>query len=208
MPFKDRAEVAERLAERLGQWRGKNPLILAIPRGSVSMARILADRLEGELDVVLVRKLRHPFQPEYAIGSIDETGHVYLRGNLKELEISQQYLEQETEEQLNTLERRRAQYTKIRPRIDPKDRITIVVDDGIATGATMMAALHAVRAKAPARLIAATGVASPRTIQQIRELADEVVCLETPETFWAVGEFYEDFPQVSDEEVVNYLGAS
>jgi predicted phosphoribosyltransferase len=205
MPFRNRAEAAHRLAQRLMAYRGQHPLVLGIPRGAVPMARIIADALEGELDVVLVHKLGAPGHAEFAIGAVDETGHVYLGPYVQRLGISADYLATETAAQLETLRTRRAMYTPIRPPISPAGRLVIVVDNGIATGASMIAALRAVRARQPARLIAAVAVAPPRTLTRMAQEADEVVCLEAPEEFYAVGQWFEDFSQVTDAEVVAIL---
>ena len=203
--FDSRDDAARQLASALARYRGRNPLILAIPRGAVGMGRVLADELAGELDVVLVRKLRAPFSPEFAIGAIDESGWTYVADHAARTGADAAYLEREKQAQLETLRKRRAQYTPARSPIDPKDRIVIVVDDGLATGASMIAALHAARAKQPQRLVCAVPVAPPESLERIRPLADEVVCVATPEEFYAVGQFYRAFPQVEDEDVVAML---
>lgn len=208
MIFSNRSEAASRLAKNLTGYEGKNPLILAIPRGAVPMAKIIADELGGEFDVVLVRKLRAPYSPEFAIGSIDESGWAYIADYAEEAGATQDYIEREKQEQLETMRRRRAQYTPVRPPIDPADRIVIVVDDGLATGATMISALHALRAKHPAKLICAVPVAPPDTVEKVKAYADEVICLETPVYFQAVGQFYTAFPQIEDDEVVEILRES
>lgn len=205
MLFKDREHAAGLLAQRLISYRGKNPLVLGIPRGAMPMASIIAEELGGELDVVLVRKIGAPEQPELAIGSVDEAGNVYLSDYVSELGVSKEYLKRETERQLAILRRRRAIYTPNRSPIDPAGRIAIVVDNGIATGATMIAALRAVRAKKPRKLIGAVAVAPPETVARLEQEVDDLVCLKVPPDFYAVGQFFEDFSQVTDEEVVALL---
>jgi len=205
--FASRLDAARRLAAALAHFRGRNPLVLAIPRGAVVMGRVLADELQGELDVVLVRKLRAPLHAEFAIGSIDESGWVYVAEYAESAGADRAYLEQEKRVQLETLRKRRAEYTPARPPIDVKGRIAIVVDDGLATGATMIAALHATRARQPARLVCAVPVAAPESLEKVRPYADEVVCLDAPENFHAVGQFYGEFRQVADEEVMALLAA-
>lgn len=203
--FRDRDEAALALAERLDQYKGKNPLILAIPRGAVPMAKIIADELNGHFDVVLVRKLRAPYQPELAIGSIDESGWTYIADYAEMAGADNAYIESEKHVQMETIKKRRAQYTPVRESIDPAGRIVIVVDDGLATGATMISALHGLRNRKPSKLICAVPVSPPDTIKKVAALADEVVCLEVHSDFQAVGQYYEAFPQVEDEEVINLL---
>jgi len=205
MRFRDRADAAGKLAAALHAYRGKNPLVLAIPRGAVPMGRVLAAELGGELDIVLVRKLRAPDSPELAVGAIDESGWTYVADYARSVGADDAYLGEEQRRQLETLRERRAQYTPQRAPHDAAGRIAIVVDDGLATGATMIAALHAVRAKQPARLICAVPVAAPDSLEKVRPYADEVVCLATPREFHAVSQFYDAFPQVEDEEVVKLL---
>jgi putative phosphoribosyl transferase len=203
--FRDRDDAARRLADSLVQYRGQHPLVLAIPRGAVPMAKIIADALDGEVDVVLVRKLRAPGNPEFAIGSVDETGWTYLGDYADRVGGSSQYIEAEKAAQLEVMRERRERYTPVRPPHDPRGRVVIVVDDGLATGSTMIAALHALRAKAPQKLVCAVPVAPLDTLEKVKPYADEMVCLSTPTMFYAVGQFYESFPQVSDDEVVRLL---
>jgi putative phosphoribosyl transferase len=205
--FASREDAALRLAAALVQLHGRHPLVLAIPRGAVEMGRVLADQLGGDLDVVLVRKLRSPFSPEFAVGAIDESGWAYIADHARDSGADDAYLETERETQLALLRERRALYTPERDALDPRGRIVVVVDDGLATGATMIAALHAARTKAPQRLICAVPVAPPESLERVRPYADEVVCLHAPSAFYAVGQFYSDFRQVEDDEVVALLRA-
>lgn len=203
--FEDRLDAGRRLAAALAAYKGRHPLVLAIPRGAVAMGAEIAHALGGELDVVLVRKLRAPGSPEFAVGAVDETGWTYVAPHARSAGADEAYLEREKAVQRETLRRRRAQYTPARTAADPANRIAIVIDDGIATGASMIAALHAVRAKQPARLVCAVPVAPPESLENLRPCCDELVCLETPEDFMAVGQFYRHFDQVEDEEVVELL---
>ncbi|MEY3885830.1 MAG: hypothetical protein RIS87_1605 [Pseudomonadota bacterium] len=203
--FFNRDEAANTLVARLIRYKGKNPLVLAIPRGAVPMAKIIAEALGGDYDVVLVRKLRAPYHPEFAIGSVDESGWTYIADYATSTGANDEYIEHEKQSQIDIIKRRRSQYTPIRLPISPTGRIVIVVDDGLATGATMISALHGLRNKKPKKLICAVPVSPPSTLEKIADLADEVVCLETPSDFQAVGQFYVHFPQVDDEEVIKIL---
>lgn len=205
MLFKNREEAARRLAERMARYRGAHPIILAIPRGAVEMGRILAEELGGELDVVLVRKIGAPGSPEFAIGSVAESGEVVVSPWAEEAGIPQSWIEQEARRQLAVLEERRRLYTPDRLAGNPEGRVVIVLDDGVATGSTMLAALEQVRARGPRKLVAATAVAPREALMKLARLADEVVCLASPEPFFAVSLFFEDFPQVSDDEVTAIL---
>ncbi len=206
--YRDRTEAAELLARALAPWRGTNPLVVAIPRGAVPMGKLIAERLGGELDVVLIRKLHAPGNPEFAVGAVDETGWTYIADYAESAGATRAYLEAEIAAELDTIRRRRALYTPGRAPIDATDRVVIVVDDGLATGATMIAALHAMRSRAPRRLVCATPVASTDAVAKVRPYADDVVCLQAPVYFYAVGQFYGRFPQVGDDEVVALLRAA
>jgi putative phosphoribosyl transferase len=205
MIFSNREQAARLLAEKLAAYKGRNPLILAIPRGAVPMAKRIAEALGGEFDVVLVRKLGAPGNPEFAIGAIDETGWAYLGPYAAMAGADSGYIERIKAQELATIRKRRAQYSPLHPPIDPQGRIVIVIDDGLATGSTMLAALHALRSRAPQKLVCAVPVAPPDTLEKVGEKSDEVVCLHAPENFQAVGQFYADFGQVEDEEVIALL---
>lgn len=202
--FRDRVDAANQLAERLSGLQQLHPLILAVPRGGVPMGKVLATALDGELDVVLVRKIPAPGNPEYAIGAVSEDGTIHVAEKNAQ-RYGKQYVQRQAEAQQEVLRRRRESYTQVRPPIDPAGRVVVVVDDGSATGATMEVALQAVRQQRPERLIAALGAAPPDAVERLQAVADEVVCLHVTPHFGAVGRFFEDFSQVSDDEVIALL---
>ena len=203
--FKNRLDAARQLAKALKAYQGQHPLVLAIPRGAVPMALLLAQQLDGQMDVVLVHKLRAPWMPEVAIGAVDEYGDTCLAEHAQDLGADSHYIQKETAIQLKTLQQRRRQYTAIRPPISPTHRTVIVVDDGLATGATMLAALKTLRQQKPARLVCAVPVASAQALEYVKPWADELVCLLVPENFQGVGQFYEDFQPVEDAAVLQML---
>ncbi len=204
--FRDREDAAYLLVQRLKGHQFHDPVVLAIPRGGVVIGAVLARELGAELDVVLSRKLRAPFQPELAIGAVGEDGQVYLEPRVREaLELTDTYLSEEQRYQLGEIERRKKLFHKVRPPVAVKGRSAIVTDDGIATGSTMIAALETIRAQQPRELIVAVPVAPFGRLTEIRRRCDDVVCVLAPIDFWAIGQFYEDFPQVEDSEVVNLL---
>jgi predicted phosphoribosyltransferase len=180
--------------------------VLAIPRGGVVTGAVLARALGAELDVVLSRKLRAPGQPELAIGALAEGGELVLSDGALEIEeLTDDYLAAERQHQLVEIQRRQAMFRSARRPAAVEGRSVIVTDDGIATGSTMIAALRAVRALKPRELIVAVPVGPPERVEAIRRLCDEVVCLLSPASFWSVGQFYEHFEPVEDEEAVRLL---
>jgi len=204
--FVNRLDAAQRLAARLKRRSFTNPLVLAIPRGGVVLGAVLANALHADLDVVLSRKLRMPGNPECALGAIAETGGVYLNSSVKEIPPSvQSYLDQEGQHQLTEIARRRDLFRQGRPPVDVTGRSVIVTDDGIATGSTMIAALQALQLQHPREVIVAVPVASPDRLKQVRTACDEIACLIEAPDLRAVGQYYQDFTQVEDEEVVTLL---
>jgi predicted phosphoribosyltransferase len=204
--FADRDEAGWMLVERLRGEALEKPLVLAIPRGGVEIGAVLARGLGAELDVVLSRKLRAPHQPELALGAVSESGEVYLNHFASAMtDAGDAYVEAERQRQLAEIERRRALIRAVRPQAPIAGRTVIVTDDGVATGATMIAALHTVRAAGARKIIVAVPVAAPDRIDALRPLCDRIVCLQEPEAFWAIGQFYRDFAQVEDERVLELL---
>ncbi len=208
--FDDRHEAGRLLAQRLAHLGEEKPIVLSLPRGGVPVGFEIAKLLKAPLDVILVRKIGVPGQPELALGAVvDGTrAHTIVNHELMDtLGISEDYLRQQTENQLAEIDRRRKIYLGDRPYLHISGRTVIVVDDGIATGSTVLAALEAVRRADPQRIVLAVPVAPPESIKQLSEQVDEVVCLMTPAWFGAISRFYIDFHQISDDEVVAYLTA-
>jgi putative phosphoribosyl transferase len=210
MMFRDRVDAGERLAEaveRLGPF--ENPIVLALPRGGVPVGYEIARRIGAPLDVIIVRKLGAPFNEEFAIGALveGEPERVVLNEEaVYRLGVTRGYLDQVVAKEREELHRRQMRYRgQANPLKDLKGRTVILVDDGIATGYTMKAALAAIREQQPARIVVAVPVAPADVLPEMRRLADDVVVLEVPEPFWAVGAHYERFDQTSDEEVIELL---
>lgn len=211
MVFKDRREAGRLLAERLTGFREAKPVVLGLPRGGVPVAFEIAQALRAPLDVMLVRKIGVPWQPELALGAVSDGAEpeLFIDEQLKSLlEIDDDYIADARKREVGEIERRRTAYRQGRPPIDVAGRVVIVVDDGIATGATTKVALRALRRRKPGRLVLAVPVAPPDSLAGLRVEADEIVCLETPEDMGAVGLYYRDFRQTTDQEVTDLLAQS
>ena len=206
--FANRRSAGRRLGRRLRHLRGDRPVVLALPRGGVAVGREIADMLDAPLDLVMVRKIGAPGQPELALGAVADGAetHIVISDRIAaELGVERPYIEAETARQRVEIERRRAAYLGDRPPVPLAGRTVIVVDDGIATGSTMRAALRAIRQAGAAKIVLAVPVAPSDTIEALRGEADKIVCLQTPSPFVAVGAHYADFAQLSDAEVVALL---
>jgi putative phosphoribosyl transferase len=208
MPFVDRTEAGRKLAKALARYKSQQPLVLALPRGGVPVAAEVAGALDAPLDLILVRKIGVPYQPELAMGAVvDGAEPVTVRNEevIRLAGVSEPEFNTIRDQQLAEIERRRKVYLGDRPHTPLAGRCIIVIDDGIATGATTRAALRATRLRKPSRLVLAVPVAPTDTLEKLRDEADEVVCLEDYENFGAIGLFYSDFRQTSDEEVIELL---
>jgi putative phosphoribosyl transferase len=208
MKFADRGEAGRRLADKLLHLKDRQPVVLALPRGGVAVGFEIAQTLDAPLDIVLVRKIGVPWQPELALGAVTDGAarEIFVDRDLAtSLDVPDNYIEEETARQLEEIERRRKSYCEGRPALEVAGRTAIVVDDGIATGATMRVALQAVRRRGPARSVLAVPVAPPDTLAALRKEVDEAVCLETPIGLVAIGFYYRDFHQMRDSEVTDLL---
>lgn len=207
MWFRDRQEAGRRLAEALRGVPMERPLVLAIPRGGVEVGAALAESLGAELDVILSRKLRAPRQPELAIGAVGEDGRAFLSPRAGWLpRVTPEYVAEETRRQVREIQERSARVRRVRPPAAVEGRTVIVVDDGLATGATMQAALESLAGRGAREVIAAVPVAAPSSLERLRPACDRVVCLHAPADFRAVGQFYGRFEAVTDERVEELLG--
>lgn len=210
MSFIDRTEAGRRLAEALDAYAGKEAVVLALPRGGVPVAAEVASRLGAPLDLLIVRKIGVPYQPELAMGAVvDGEAPVVVRNEdvIRQADVSQAEFDRVRDHELAEIERRRERYLAGRQPVDIAGRTAIVIDDGIATGATVRAAIRGLRRKKPAEIVLAVPVAPPDTVAMLETEADRVVCLEQPSFFQAIGLHYRDFRQVSDEEVIATLAA-
>ncbi len=208
MPFKDRSDAGRKLAKALGNYKKQQPVILALPRGGVPVAAEVAAALNAPLDLILVRKVGVPFQRELAMGAVVDGGAPVIVRNedvIRLAGIDETEFKAVCDGELAEIERRRQRYLGSRERVDIRDRTAIVIDDGIATGATTKAALRATRSRNPKKLVLAVPVAPTESLAELRDDADDLVCLEDHEFFGAIGLYYADFSQVSDEEVSDIL---
>jgi putative phosphoribosyl transferase len=208
LSFRDRRDAGRQLVPRLMIYAEQSPVVLALPRGGVPVAFEVAKALRAPLDLVFVRKIGAPGRAEFGLGAVVDGAHPQVVLNqeaLGHLNVPPGYIEEETERQLQEIERRRKHYLAGRRPVDVEGRVAIVVDDGIATGGTVRAALKGLSRAKPARLVLAVPVAPADTIDRLTTDADEVICLMTPEPFYAVGEHYDDFRQTSDREVTTLL---
>jgi len=205
--FSNRTEAGKELAEKLKKHKAlKDLIVLAIPRGGVVVGWEIAKSLKTQMDLVIPRKIGAPHNPELAIGAVMQDGTSILNNELvSRLGVEDEYIKKETENQVEEIRRRLKKYRKSTDDPDIEDKIVILVDDGIATGFTVKAALDYIKRQHPTKIILAVPVMPPDTYEKMVELTDEVVCLKVPQVFFAVGQFYEDFDQVEDEEVIRLM---
>jgi putative phosphoribosyl transferase len=206
MIFRDRVEAGRRLAEELAGLRGQDVVVLGIPRGGVEVAAEIARMHGWPLDTVIPRKVRAPGNPELGLGAVAPGVRVLDERMIRTLGVTEEYLEREISEEEEEIRRRSAAYRGGRPAESLEGKVAVVVDDGVATGGTAAAALRWARAQGASQVILAVPVAPASAVAKLSKEADQVVCLETPEPFFAVGQWYVDFPQTSDQEVVSLLG--
>jgi len=208
MAFQDRSDAGRRLARELLRYKDSHPVVLALPRGGVPVAAEVAQALDAPLDLIIVRKIGVPTQPELAAGAVvDGAKPIVVRNEdvIRLAGVSEQAFERICAEELAEIERRRQRYLGHRARAEVAGQVAIVIDDGIATGATTKAALRATRERGPRQLVLAVPVGPPEAIDELRPMVDDLVCLQTPGLFGAIGYFYNDFRQVEDDEVERIL---
>ena len=207
MPFTDRFQAGKLLAEKLLKYKNKpDVIILAIPRGALQIGYEVAKALNCPLDIVLTKKIPFPDQPEYAIGAVGYGGEVILnRQVILQNQIPDKYIKEQTEKIKNALQSKYKKYRGTKPQLNLKNKTVIIVDDGIATGHTMVAAIQTLRKQNPKKIIAAFPVGPHEGVINIEREADECVCLKTPDMFFAIGQFYDEFTQVEDKEAIELL---
>lgn len=200
--FKDRYDAALQLAQKLEKYRNKNGIVLAVPRGGIPLGYVIAKELGLPLEVILSKKIGHPQNPEYAIGSVSLNGFV-INDNVTD--VSMDYIRRESDRILKVLKKKFKLYMDGHKPTDLKDKTVIIVDDGIATGSTVLATVETVRKTKPKEIVIAVPVAPPATVNELSKTVDEMICLLTPYDFMGVGQFYLNFSQVSDDEVIQLL---
>lgn len=203
--FKDRYEAALQLAKKLKKFKNKDGIVLAVPRGGVPIGYVIAKELGLPLEVILSKKIGHPYNSEFAVGSVSLYGTVI---NDSVIDFSMEYISREVERILRSLKEKNKLYMGDRKPTDLKNKTVIVVDDGMATGNTIMATIEGIRKSKPREIIIAVPVAPGSTVIKFQKLVDDFICLLMPENFSSVGQFYESFSQVDDEEVVHLLHAA
>ncbi len=207
--FRDRTEAGKKLAERLGGFRSQDPVVLGLPRGGLPVAAMVAEALSCPLDIIVSRKIGYPGNPELAIGAVTARGTRVLHDELLRMAILPPgYLEDATAAARKLAQDREEQFRQVGAMVPLEGKTALVVDDGVATGMTMLAAVEDARAQKPARVVVAAPVIAPSTVERLRQVADEVVYLGAPAAFFAIGQFYEDFSQVSDDQVRDILAES
>ncbi len=209
--FENRLDAATDLTKELRALNIENPIVLALPRGGTELACVVAKNFGVKADVLLVRKIGAPFNHELALGAVVEAEPpvtIFNRELIRVLKIEKSYLDQETKKQIEEIERRKKMFRGGRSRVNSSGRVVVVVDDGVATGASVRAALQVIRAEKPRRLILAIPVAPADLVPELRREVDDLICLKTPEDFVAVAQFYRDFRQVTDDDVSRMLGIS
>ncbi len=204
--FKNRKQAGILLGEKLKYLKNKNPVVLSIPRGGAVIGREIALKLEAEFDLIITKKLGAPGNPELAIGAVSENGAVYLNKDLISWsEISQEYIRNEIKKQSQNLRERGELFSKYRKKVVVRGKSVIITDDGIATGATMASAINCTKMQQPQSIFIALPVGPPEAIDFLSGIVNCVVCLLTPKAFMSVGEYYEDFKQIDDSEVIEIL---
>jgi putative phosphoribosyl transferase len=208
--FSNRRDAGKQLAGLLEKYKEQKVVVYALPRGGITVAKEIADVLNAPLSLILAHKIGHPYQPEYAVAAVSESGHIV--GNESELNsLGQKWLEREKERQMEEIKRKRALYLKNRKDPSLEDKVAIIVDDGIATGLTMQAGILELKGKHPKKIIVAVPVSPKTTADRLKNMVGEFVGINVPEDYnfmGAVGAYYEDFSQVEDEEVIDVLEAN
>ena len=206
MMFRDRLEAGEKLAEVLSDYRGEQVAVIAIPRGGVEVGYVIAERFDSPLEVTVPRKIGSPMDPELAVGAVAEDGTIYVEEDVvKMLGVREDWIRVEAERELQEVRRRLELYRGGKPLPGLREYVVLLVDDGIATGATIIATARFLRKLNPRRLVIAAPVAPPEVLPKLSREADDVRCVETPTPFFAIGQFYQDFSQLDDSKVIEYL---